>query len=222
MIPVRLNKKYYDIPSIRELNVAQLKKVIATCFIKDQLNYLKYIALFTGIEYDDIHKSNSNTIELTKLIEMIGGFDDYKKHPLPDFINIGLSRHKVEGMGLDTIGKEYTYISIIEPNQTEMDTYLKVLAVQFSDSDDYSTVERNMKEIEKLNWLDALSAGYFFFLHSSFSRKTGQGNIVKKAIGMLIKIGVSKIKRALKSLTNMRTNVRSLRLFNLQGIMKRK
>lgn len=174
MKKIKINGK--EIPRIKELTVKQLMQVNEKCYDEKMFNYLKYIALFTGYTYEQILKSKVNKLKLTALINYIDGFNiDYKNQPTMSHLKIGDKVCEISGMGLDTIGKEYMFISIQATKElNEMDIYRYILAIQFADENDFSTVEENLKHIDDLNWVDVFSAGSFFFRHSRIFQKSGR------------------------------------------------
>jgi hypothetical protein len=181
MIPIKINRKKYKIPAISELTIKQFKEVFDECLDDDKLNYLKYLSKFTGIKYKEVINTDSNNINITKIAALIGVFDDFKTHKPPKRLFLRGQMYEIDGLGLDTIGKEYQYTSILRGLEgvSELDSLQWLLAVQFGDEDDVGKAQDNYKALDSMNWLDAFSASWFFFRRSTLIESSATRRILR-------------------------------------------
>lgn len=178
-----------DIPRIKDLTVKQFKSVIDKCIDDGTLNYLKYLALFTGIEYEQLKKAKSGKYDLVFLVNHVGDFDeDYKNNKVPKYFELKNKIHEVKGLGLDTIGKEYTFTSMINDEMSELEVYCLLLAIQFNERDDTELVEDNLRDIENKNWVDIMTIGNFFLHRSKIFQKKGIRHMIQLLNSILTKI----------------------------------
>ena len=194
MIPIVINKKKKQIPSLDQLTVEQYQKVLSIIDETGEFDLITYISLMLEIDRKELQIAKVYNRE--QMYAAIGDFVDPKKETPPDEL-LGV---KIKSNMLSTFGHRY----MIEKNmaveeQSDIDRLLFMTALAISQDYDIEKVNKIIETLKQENYVQVLSAGWFFFVNIASGLKKGTS---KSKIVFLLILTKMKVYRSLRTLTD--------------------